>query len=45
MIGSGGSSATPWDSTHLADDPRFASNALRTENHAALEPVLEQVLV
>ena len=28
----------------LADDPRFASNALRTENHAALEPVLEQVL-
>ena len=28
----------------LADDPRFANNALRTDNHAALEPVLEGVL-
>ena len=28
----------------LADDPRFANNALRTENHAALEPILERAL-
>ena len=28
----------------LADDPRFANNALRTEHHAALEPALERVL-
>lgn len=29
----------------LADDPRFGDNALRTENHAELEPLLGEVLV
>ncbi|MEE2656978.1 MAG: CaiB/BaiF CoA-transferase family protein [Candidatus Latescibacterota bacterium] len=29
----------------LVDDPRFASNALRTENHAVLESELEQIFV
>ncbi len=29
---------------HLIEDSRFADNALRTENHAALEPLLAEVL-
>ena len=29
---------------HLATDPRFIDNALRTENHAELEPLLAAVL-
>ena len=28
----------------LADDPRFASNAQRTENHAELEPLLGEII-
>jgi CoA:oxalate CoA-transferase len=32
------------DVPRLADDPRFATNALRTSNHAVLEAALEQAL-
>ena len=30
--------------SELADDPRFADNALRTDNHTSLEPLLAEAL-
>lgn len=35
---------TALDLLDLIEDPRFADNALRTENHAELEPLLAEIL-